>query len=143
MGKNGWNTGLTMGDGSNAGRNTGLTTNGIVAGRNIGCTTNGTIANGTIADRNIGLITGTANPATTTVVGTIATGKTGATMTRGGAGTTATGTTAGTATCWPTTSMRVATNSLPLATSHAVAGAPTYCCKVQNGTLVEFTSTAV
>jgi len=37
----------------------------------------------------------------------------------------------------------VATNSLPLATSHAEAGAPRYCCSEQNGTLVEFTSTAV
>ena len=43
----------------------------------------------------------------------------------------------------PTTSMRVTSNSLPLATSHAVAGAPTYCCSVQNGTLVELTNTVV
>jgi hypothetical protein len=41
------------------------------------------------------------------------------------------------------TSIRVARNSLPLARSQAVADAPRYCCKEQNGTLVEFTSTAV
>jgi hypothetical protein len=44
---------------------------------------------------------------------------------------------------WTATSIRVALNSFPVGTSQTLAGAPTYWTKVQNGTLVEFTSTAV
>ena len=58
----------------------------------------------------------------------------GATTTAGGGGTTATGT---------TTSIRVARNSFPVGTSQTVACAPMYCARVQNGTLVALTSTAV